>query len=144
MNNPAFALIEVDEATMLPINYQIYGIDLDEANRKGVADWKLLIDYVKDYNMTEMSPNGLLDLSERIMTDNYLLKKFKWGESRFVGNPKLVHTGEGKAKYCEFTMFTPNQEADCLEKKHESIVVDPVGWIFDNLIGDWKVKAGKT
>ena len=48
---------------MLPINWQIYGLDLVEANKSGVADWKLLIDYVNDYQMKEMSPNALLDLT---------------------------------------------------------------------------------
>lgn len=61
---------------MLPINWQIYGIDLVEANKSGVADWKLLIDYVKDYQMEEMSPNALFDLTERFALDSELLHSF--------------------------------------------------------------------
>ena len=52
---------------MLPLNFQIYAFDLEKANKEGVADWQLMIDYVKDFNMTEMSPNGLFELSERML-----------------------------------------------------------------------------
>jgi len=45
---------------MLPINFYIYGINLDEANRNVVADWRMLIDFIKDYNMTEKFPKFLL------------------------------------------------------------------------------------
>ena len=48
---------------MLPINFYIYEINLDEANRNGVTDWRMLIDFIKDYNMTEKSSKGLRDLS---------------------------------------------------------------------------------
>lgn len=34
---------------MLPINFLIYGLDVEKANLSGVAEWELMIDYVKDY-----------------------------------------------------------------------------------------------
>lgn len=37
--NPGFVVVEIDEATMLPLNFQIYAFDLEKANQVGIADW---------------------------------------------------------------------------------------------------------
>jgi hypothetical protein len=37
--NPGFVIIEIDEATMLPLNFQVFAFDLEKANEVGVADW---------------------------------------------------------------------------------------------------------
>ena len=84
-NNPGYAIIEIDQETMLPTNFLIYALDIDKANASGVADWELVVDYVNDYNMTEMSPNGLYDLASRFKTDMDLLSLFNWGKSRKFG-----------------------------------------------------------
>lgn len=62
--------------------------------------------------MTEMSPNGLYELSERMLTDTELLSQFDWGRGRHFGqadpDPK-----DGKANYCMYTMFTGEQVSKC-------------------------------
>jgi hypothetical protein len=50
---------------MLPTNILIYALDIERANAEGIANWELVTDYVNDYKMTEMSPNGLYDLATR-------------------------------------------------------------------------------
>ena len=40
-NNPGYAIIEIDEQTMLPTNFLIYSLDLEKANASGVASWDL-------------------------------------------------------------------------------------------------------
>ena len=71
---------------MLPTNFLIYGLDIKKANEEGVANWELVTDYVNDYKMTEMSPNGLYDLATRFQTDMELLSLFKWGKTRHYGD----------------------------------------------------------
>ena len=74
--NPGYAVLEIDQETMLPTNVLIYALDIEKANASGVADWELVVDYVNDYQMTEMSPNGLYDLASRFRTDMDLLSLF--------------------------------------------------------------------
>ncbi len=86
---------------MLPINILIYALDIEKANASGVANWELVTDYVNDYNMTEMSPNGLYDLASRFKTDMDLLSKFEWGRSRNYGpQPTKVSPTQGFNDFC--------------------------------------------
>jgi hypothetical protein len=65
--NPAYALIDIDEETMLPINFRIFAMDLIEANASNEPQWVQLIDYVNDYGITPgMSPDSLYDLAYRM------------------------------------------------------------------------------
>lgn len=127
---------------MLPINFLIYGLDIEKANLSGIAEWELMIDYVKDYQMTEMSPNGLYDLASRFMTDKDLLRDFNWGRHRFYGS-KPFRVGDGLKEFCKFTTTSSYEFDDCFLGKHESVFDDPVGYLFNYLIGDWKVKSSK-
>ena len=147
-NNPGYAIIEIDEQTMLPTNFLIYSLDLEKANASGVASWDLVVDYVGDYQMTEMSPDGLYDLAARFKTDLNLLSLFTWGTGRNYGPyPTDLDEDDGLKSFCKFTSTTPYEEDDCLGREHTSpkqILSDPVGYLFDYLIGDWKVKASKS
>jgi len=53
---------------MLPVNWRIYGMDLEEANKTDLPVWKEMIDYTNDYLLEGggVSPNSLFDLTERL------------------------------------------------------------------------------
>ena len=75
--NPAYALIDVDAETMLPVNFRIWAMDITEANETGEPVWRQVIDYVEDYGMTEgLSPDALYDFAYRMMDDKDLF--WKW------------------------------------------------------------------
>lgn len=99
-NNPGYAVLEIDQETMLVTNILIYGLDFDKANKSGVAEWNLTTDYVKDYKMTEMSPNGLYDLASRFKTDLPLLSLFDWDTSRKFGHQKFLKPHDGLKLFC--------------------------------------------
>jgi len=65
--NPAYALIDVDAETMLPVNWRIFSMDLVNANESGTPEWGQLIDYTKDYGLGDgISPDSLYNLAERL------------------------------------------------------------------------------
>ena len=73
---------------MLPLNYQIYAMDLDKANREDNPTWELNVDYIRDYNLTSISPTDMANLANKIRTDTSFAGMFTWHMSRRVGTPK--------------------------------------------------------
>lgn len=86
--NPGYAIIDLDKETMLPLNYQIIRLDLEEANRSGVAEWELFTDYVSDYNLDgAVSPDEMYKLAMRIGADPDFASMYAWEQTRGVGVP---------------------------------------------------------
>ena len=130
---------------MLPTNILIYTLDIERANAEGVANWELVTDYVNDYKMTEMSPNGLYELATRFQWDMELLSLFEWGKSRHYGvRPTDLTPDDGYEEYCSRVTTERFEYDDCMGEPHKSkagFLDDPVGYVFDYVMGDWKVKS---
>lgn len=64
-NNPAFTVTDFDAEFMVPLNTHTYFVNLTEANlhpeRK--PEWRLLHDFVAEYDVPDYSPTSLLDLT---------------------------------------------------------------------------------
>ena len=90
-NNPAYALIDVDAETMLPINWRIYAFDLATANEEGnVPEIFEMVNYSNDYLSGQgLSNDQVLDLTNRLATDSNLFWQIHWDKHRRVG-PKTV------------------------------------------------------
>ena len=67
---------------MLPVNMFTYYIDVDEANAAGKPDWKLLHDYLEEYEMADLRPSNFRDLAERMLVDEDLMDLFRRNRSR--------------------------------------------------------------
>ena len=63
--NPGFRVVEIDQETMLPVNLETYIFNLTDAN----PEWKLSHDYLSHYDLEDVSPNSLNDLSEKLRDD---------------------------------------------------------------------------
>jgi len=97
---------------MLPINYEIWALDIEEANRTGVPNWEKVIDYVNDYNMElGVSPDGLYDLAQRMLTDSDLARKYKWGMNRFATDEP--NTFNAHSLFCMLTTSDDWEHKDC-------------------------------
>jgi hypothetical protein len=44
-------------------------MDLEQANETDAPEWKLNVDYKVDYNLTDISPDSMYGLAERIRND---------------------------------------------------------------------------
>ena len=71
-------MIEFDQETMLPVNIYVYYMDIAQANATGTPTWTLLYDYLTEYDLTDLSPQSMKQLSERIKTDSDLANQFTW------------------------------------------------------------------
>lgn len=99
--NPAYGVLELDAATMLPLNYQMYALNITKANERNEAEWELMIDYVKDYGIKDFpSPDEMYDLAVRMKTDRELASLFSWDRSRKANEKGYCDEGCGKGLYC--------------------------------------------
>ena len=59
--DPNFSVIEWDEEYMVPVNIQVYGVNLTAANENPdkQPEWHLLHDYVGDYRLADLSPKSM-------------------------------------------------------------------------------------
>lgn len=87
--NPGYGVLTIDKETMLPMNWEIYGMDLMKANNSGTPVWEVMTDYVRDYELLNknVSPDSMYDLGMRIAEDRTLASLFQWNETRNVKEP---------------------------------------------------------
>lgn len=75
--NPQFRLVEADPSTFLLTNYYQYRLDLAEANKLNSAVWKFAYDPLTAYNMTDLSPQSIFDMANRLLNDEALAVAYK-------------------------------------------------------------------
>ena len=51
-------------------------MDIAKANANDNPTWEILDDYVKDYNLIDLSPDSMQNLALRLKHDKELAKKF--------------------------------------------------------------------
>ena len=71
-NNPGFSVIDLDEDFLIPKNIKTYYMNLNHQNsyRDGhPPEWKLLHDYLDTYDLKDMSPSSMLELSNQMRTN---------------------------------------------------------------------------
>ena len=70
--NPQFAVMELDAEFLVPLTMQIYSLNITNANENNNPKWNLLFDYIKDYQMPDLSPDSLFNLAKKVRTDKTL------------------------------------------------------------------------
>lgn len=106
--NPSYALLDIDAETMLPVNWRIFSMDLEQANATGTPEWVELIDYSKDYLSGEgVSPDGLNGMAERLLTDSEFYWQINYDKTRHVGDKKIGTDAEWQKlatkDFCQYT-----------------------------------------
>eukprot|EP00331_Platyophrya_macrostoma_P010976 CAMPEP_0176429406 /NCGR_PEP_ID=MMETSP0127-20121128/13695_1 /TAXON_ID=938130 /ORGANISM="Platyophrya macrostoma, Strain WH" /LENGTH=283 /DNA_ID=CAMNT_0017811211 /DNA_START=960 /DNA_END=1811 /DNA_ORIENTATION=- len=91
--HPSIRLIEMDVDTGLPLNLYQYRLNLTKYNNLGPVDnveWDLAYDLLSEYNLTDMSPNSMHLLREKIINDasiaNKITKNYFANENAFISN----------------------------------------------------------
>ena len=72
----------MDAETLLPLNIQTYYMDIAKANANDNPTLEIFDDYIKEYSLSDLSPNSMKDLTERIKTDHELAKTFYLNQYR--------------------------------------------------------------
>ena len=92
-------MVELDQATMLPMNFYSYYLDLEKANATGTPTWELLQDYNAEYGLSDVSPRSMKQLADRLLTDADLASQFTWNmHSRFGDKPTAEEVAKLDAK----------------------------------------------
>jgi len=76
-------------------------MDLEQANETDAPEWKLNVDYKVDYNLTDISPDSMYGLAERIRNDRSFAGLFQWHKSRKVGVPKEISAAGAANQACD-------------------------------------------
>jgi len=143
MENPAYAVVEVDAETLLPLNYQMYSLDLEKANASNKAEWKLTVDYLRDYKIKDMSPDEMFRLAGIVGMDPRQANIYKWNMSRNVGHVPTCDSACRKELSCTLKTSDIYEMDDCMGRHHRDWFSDPGTAIADWLIGEWKVTSNE-
>ena len=141
--NPSFMMIDFDQETMLPVNMYTYAMDIEKANAEGYPTWELLHDYTETYGLTDMSPQSMLGLSKRFLTDPSLANQFAWNMHAHQGAEPTSTDQVGL--FCTTSSSEMHEMHACLESGGatsgspygtEMGLWTLQGWA-DWIIGDW-------
>ena len=104
-------MIDFDQETMLPVNIYVYYMDVAQANATGAPNWTLLYDYLTEYGLSDLSPQSMKQLSERMKTDADLANQFTWNShARAHSKPTSVNQTE---LYCRTASSEMWEMHDC-------------------------------
>ena len=136
-------MIDFDQETMLPVNMYTYAMDIEKANAEGYPTWELLHDYTETYGLTDMSPQSMLGLSKRFLTDASLANQFAWNMHAQHGSEPTSTDQVGL--FCTTSSSEMHEMHACLESGGatsgspygtEMGLWTLQGWA-DWIIGDW-------
>eukprot|EP00350_Pseudokeronopsis_sp_OXSARD2_P012849 CAMPEP_0170557230 /NCGR_PEP_ID=MMETSP0211-20121228/20968_1 /TAXON_ID=311385 /ORGANISM="Pseudokeronopsis sp., Strain OXSARD2" /LENGTH=192 /DNA_ID=CAMNT_0010868045 /DNA_START=989 /DNA_END=1567 /DNA_ORIENTATION=+ len=80
--SPSFSVIEIDAELMIPVNFKVYMLDLDESNLKNSPVFRLQNDHLEMYDLDDVSPDSMYSLSERILEDEETAILYLWNQYR--------------------------------------------------------------
>jgi len=71
VNHPAFTVMEWDKEFMVPINVEVYMMDLDKANKNPdkKPEWTLNHSFINTYQMEDLSPSSFKKFTEKLYSD---------------------------------------------------------------------------
>lgn len=121
---------------MLPTNFRIFAMNLEEANLSGEPQWTQSVDYVRDYALEGgMSVDSLYELTVRLTQDEELYWEWTLDKSR---NAAPLERGTTQdwiysrgPEYCSLIASSDKENAEC--NGHG----DKPSWM-DVFIGKWK------
>jgi hypothetical protein len=139
---PSYLVSDVDAKTMLPLNFEIWSLDVEDANRTGEPKWELQIDYVNDYKLDPpfVSPDALHDLATRIGESKPLASLFRSDMFRKVDVPRNMTKNDQKQLYCKLATSETFEYDNCMGRGHSNIFADPGNVLLRFVMGDWMQK----
>lgn len=120
---------------MRPVDYEIYSMDLDYANKHDVVNWTLYFDYRTGYNMTDLSPRGYMQLADDIFRYNETCQTYV--KNRFIGGPAFnpANTCDHIGNFCVITAAEEEERFQCMGQTAESRLASyNLGMTFANYI----------
>ncbi len=128
---PSFRILDIDEQTMRPLNFYDYRLNLTKWNNVESEDiqWDLAYDFLKEYNLTDMSMESIEEFIEKLRKDQDTINKYNFNANSGVGSKTTNFT---KNYYCD-TFNVPSFTMKCNGGK-----VSTQDWLLDKVRGSWK------
>ncbi|XP_053390580.1 acid sphingomyelinase-like phosphodiesterase 3a [Mercenaria mercenaria] len=116
MKNPGVRLVKYDRVTGKHVDISQYYLDLNAANRAGVADWKLEYTASDAYNIQDLTASSLAALIDRMKdSDSTEFKTYR--KFYYVSPPEdLIEDCDWKCHafiFCGFTEFNLDDVKKC-------------------------------
>ena len=122
--NPAYRIYEIDKMTNSPINHYTYRLYIDEANQKGIAEWKLAYEFLHEYNVTEITPESIEKIISRMWSDYEVYKRMLYiyyGE--FISSESKEYISNSSVGIrCLFNESDPVSLWNCLLNNKQKIM----------------------
>jgi len=117
--NPSLRLFELDDTTFELLDYQCHFFEIDQQNPDADPEIVLNYDPRVDYNMTDLSPSGWLDLALRFLDDEALFQL--WYANRHAMATQGPCALDGvcsdsckRARICEIIWPVEDEQAACV------------------------------
>ena len=112
--NPSFAVYEIDEETMLPLNATTYFFDIVKANA-GNPKWEVYHNILEAYQIEDMSPSSFHAYAKRVLnSEEEAVKLIDWNAK---SGPEGKSDGcDGRCRrnmYCDMVTSHTDDEDAC-------------------------------
>ena len=141
--NPTFSVIEFDAEYMIPTSLETYWLNLTQANEKNTPDWKLLSNFTKDYNLTDMSPDSVMNFAKTLRNNETASQTYLWNQDRRY-EPAPPATCDADCRYslfCEITSTDYFGTQTCKGYQEIDFIHDPYHAIINLLTSSWVVDS---
>lgn len=103
--NPQFAVFELDQDTLLPVDYKIHAFELDKANADPQTPpaWYNMFDYKQTYGIDDLSPRSMKQLAKRILNDPETASLYHWNTHGQSGPKPAAEGYDSLEDYCDLT-----------------------------------------
>jgi len=117
VSNPGFCVYELDPATLLPVKWNTYRIDLNEANEKREAHWRLYHEFKGDYGLPDLKAKTLKEgVVDKIKSSEEVSIKYHNNQSKnsTVGRIEKCDEKCKKEHYCMIVSNRPFANDECM------------------------------
>ena len=96
--NPSFRVYELDAEYLVPVNFATYIWNITDPSE----GWHMNYNFLKEYNLPDMSPSSIDNLAARVLSDpDFALKLLNNSHSRgFMADYKEKSASINKDTYC--------------------------------------------
>ena len=108
--------LDLDAETLLPVNKNTVYMDLEKANTEGTPTW-VSNDYLKTWNLADLSPSSMMDFANRIKTDKELASQWEWNIIGRAHQPPSTSDVNQIKDFCEIATSESWERHECIKTK---------------------------
>jgi hypothetical protein len=139
--NPSFNVIELDEATMLPVNIKTYYFNISNAtDYPKKPQWEYLHDYIQTYLLHDMSPDSIFNrLALRVLNEEQVALEYNWNKFKksAVKKPKKCSADCRRKMFCEITQPEQMDFNVCMGQPQYDFINEPIEALGNLLTAEW-------